>query len=81
MSKKERLLAIYAAFLGFASLTSLVTYGVTGSFWWVETTRQDVERGLILAMLHVVLSVGGVVGTIMLVGTWLKQRDGDSHGS
>lgn len=75
MTKKERMLSIYAALLGLASLSSLLTYGVTGSFWWVEIGRQDIERGMILTMLHLVMTIGGVIGTVSLVTDWLSEGD------
>lgn len=72
LTKKERLLCLYVVVLGLAALSSIVSYGVTGAFWWVETTRADAERAFILGMLHVITTVGGIVGAVALVIDWLE---------
>jgi hypothetical protein len=72
MTKKERLLCIYIVLLGVASLTSVLSYGITGAFWWVETTRSDGERALILGLLHLFTAVGGVVSAALLIADWLN---------
>lgn len=71
MSKRERMLAIYAVLLGLASLSSILTYGISGTFWWVETTREDGERAFILSALHISTGIGGIVGAATLIVDWL----------
>ena len=67
---KYKLLATVGLFLGLLSLTSLIAYGVSGSFWWVETTRQDGERAVILFLMHLLPWISGVAGFAYLFSEW-----------
>ena len=79
MKKREKLLCCYAVLLGVASLSSLITYGVSGIFWWVEIPRYDGEREFILGMLHITTAIGGVVGASLLAADWLQGGDEESQ--
>jgi hypothetical protein len=60
----HKIIAALAALIGLAALLSVVVYGATGSFWWVEVQRQEIERGFILFAGHVFSLVAGIAGVV-----------------
>ena len=40
--------------LGVAALGSIIVYASTGAYWWVTVQQDEIERGLLLSLLHLI---------------------------
>lgn len=73
---RARLLAWTGFILGFASLLSMLALGVFDYAWWAPLKQGDgMPRGFILAMSHVFLFAGGVVGAMYIIARWVNDDD------
>jgi general stress protein CsbA len=55
--------------MGLLAIASVLNYGFTGSYWWVEIDRLDITRGLIVFMAHVL----PIAGSAMSLAWWSDQ--------